>query len=418
MRPIIASVSLKLNATQRTAVGVLALCALMNMLSRGVGESFAVFLLPISREFGTDRAALTGVYSAYMLIVGLMSPFAGMAIDRLGPRICYGMGLLLFGAAYALAGYSQSLWHMYLLIGGLSAMGSSLIGSVTASGLVSRWFRTRLPTAMGILAASLGTGMLLVAPLMQAIVERWGWRQAYTGLGMSAMALVLPLMLLPWKRIAAGSPEVLEATATRASTQAAWTVLRALRTKTFWALSGVMFFTSITTYTIIVQLVASFIDAGISPLRSATMFGLVGMVSIAGMMGAGVLAERFGERAVATLSYSSTILGIGVLSLIMSHPEQWLLTLFVLLFGTMQGSRGPLVAVLAARHYPGAMGRVYGMVMMSSGVGAAVGSWASGHLFDLTHSYQAGYALAATSAACGLSIFWLVRQMDGKNALR
>lgn len=408
----------RLSGAQRTALGVLTLCVSMNMLSRGVGESFAVFLLPIAREFGADRAALTGVYSTYMLVVGLMSPFAGMAIDRLGPRVCYGVGLLLFGFAYVLTGSSQALWHMYLLIGGLSAMGSSLIGSVTASGLVSRWFSARLPTVMGLLAASLGTGMLLVAPLMQWIVERWGWRQAYSGLGIICLILVVPLVLLPWKRIAAGSPEVLKATASRASTQAAWTVSRALRTKMFWALSGVMFFTSITTYTVSVQLVASFIDAGLSPLHSASVFGLVGMVSIAGMMGAGVLAEKFGERAVATLSYSSTILGIGVLSLIMFQASQWLVIMFVLLFGTMQGSRGPLVAVLAARHYPGAMGRVYGMVMMCSGVGAAVGSWSSGHLFDLTHSYQAGFALAAISAACGLSIFWLVRQMDGKNSLR
>jgi MFS family permease len=409
---------LKLKAPQRAALGVLALCALMNMLSRGVGESFAVFLLPIAREFGTDRAALTGVYSTYMLVVGLMSPLAGLAIDRLGPRICYSAGLFMFGLAYALAGWSQSLWHLYLLIGGLSAMGSSLIGSVTASGLVSRWFRERLPTAMGILAASLGTGMLLIAPLMQAVVERWGWRQAYSGLGITALIMLVPLLLLPWKRIAAGSPEVLKATASRASTQAAWTASRALRTRMFWALSGVMFFTSVTTYTIGVQLVASFIDAGLSPLHAASVFGLVGMVSIVGMMGAGVLAEKFGERAVATLSYSSTILGIGVLSLMMLHPSQWLVTLFVILFGTMQGSRGPLVAVLAARHYPGAMGLIYGMVMMCSGVGAAVGSWASGHLYDMTHSYQAGFALAATSAACGLSIFWGVRQMDGKNTAR
>jgi MFS family permease len=351
-------------------------------------------------------------------VVGLMSPLAGLAIDRLGPRICYSAGLFMFGLAYALAGWSQSLWHLYLLIGGLSAMGSSLIGSVTASGLVSRWFRERLPTAMGILAASLGTGMLLIAPLMQAVVERWGWRQAYSGLGITALIMLVPLLLLPWKRIAAGSPDVLKATASRASMQAVWTASRALRTRMFWALSGVMFFTSVATYTIGVQLVASFIDAGLSPLHAASVFGLVGMVSIAGMMGAGVLAEKFGERAVATLSYSSTILGIGVLSLIMLHPTQWLVTVFVILFGTMQGSRGPLVAVLAARHYPGAMGRVYGMVMMCSGVGAAVGSWASGHLYDMTHSYQAGFALAATSAACGLSIFWGVRQMDGKNTTR
>ena len=209
-----------------------------------------------------------------------------------------------------LAGRASTLWHLYALIGVLSAMGSGLIGSVVASSLVSRWFQARLATAMGILAAALGTGMLLIAPLMQTLVDHWGWRNAYTGTGLAAVLLLLPLMLLPWKRIAAGSPEVLRATASRAGAQAEWTSLRALRSKMFWALSGVMFFTSVTTYTISVQLVASFVDAGFSPLKAASIFGLIGMVSIAGMLSAGVLAERFGERAVATLSYSSTILAL------------------------------------------------------------------------------------------------------------
>ena len=63
---------------QRAAIGVLALCTLMNTLSRGIGESFAIFLLPITREFGADRAAITGVYSTFVVVVGLMSPLVGM----------------------------------------------------------------------------------------------------------------------------------------------------------------------------------------------------------------------------------------------------------------------------------------------------------------------------------------------------
>ena len=66
---------------------------MMNLLSRGIGESYAVFLLPLAREFGAERGALTGVYSTYMLFAGIMSPLAGIAFDRLGPRFCYCVGL-------------------------------------------------------------------------------------------------------------------------------------------------------------------------------------------------------------------------------------------------------------------------------------------------------------------------------------
>ena len=398
---------------QRAALGVLALCTLMNTLSRGIGESFAIFLLPITREFGADRASITGVYSTFVLVVGLMSPLVGVMVDRLGARLCYGLGLTLFASAYALAGSMTALWQMYLLIGVLSAVGSTLIGAVPASSLVSRWFGVRLPSAMGMLSAALGTGMLIVAPLVQAMVEHNGWRSAYLTIGIGLFALLLPLLLLPWRRISAGAPEVVAAAARRASAQVAWTIGRALRTPIFWALSGVMFFTSITTYTINVQLVACLVDAGFKPLEAATVFGLVGMLSIVGMLGAGVLAERFGERWVATLSYGATILGIGMLALASRYPSGPLIGVFVLLFGTMQGSRGPLVAVLAARNFPGAMGRVYGMVLVNVGVGAGIGSWASGTLYDFTGAYYAGFALAAVCAVIGLYFFWSVRSLSG-----
>lgn len=391
----------------------------MNILSRGVGESFAVFLLPVSREFGADRAALTGVYSTYMLVIGLMSPLAGLAVDRLGPRRCYMTGLALLAIAYSLAGYMQSLWHMYALIGGLSAVGSTLIGMVPASSLTSRWFSRRLPTAMGMLSAALGTGMLIVAPIVQALVEQTGWRQTYRSMGWMLVVVLVPLLLLPWRRISAGSPEVAALTAGRQAGHSAWTVQRALRTRLFWALSGVMFVTSITTYTVNVQLVAFLIDTGFSPMQAASIFGLVGMSSIVGMLGAGLLAERIGERWVATLSYGASLLGIGLLAITIRYPSVIVIAAFVLTFGTMQGSRGPLVATLAARNFPGAMGRVYGMVLLSMGAGAALGSWASGFLYDLTGGYGAGFLLSAACALIGLVLFWTVRGLsNSKIALR
>lgn len=399
--------------SQRAALGVLALCTLMNILSRGVGETFAVFLLPVAQAFGADRGALTGVYSTHMLVIGLMSPLAGVALDRLGPRRCYGIGLTLFGGAYALAGSMQALWQMYLLIGVLSAVGSTLIGMVPASSLASRWFRQRLPTAMGVLSAALGTGMLLIAPLSQWLVDHLGWRTAYQVLGGTLLLVLAPLMALPWRPIAAGAPDVMGATAQRVSEQAAWTIARALRTPIFWALTIVMFLTSMSTYTINVQLVACLVESGVAPLQAATLFGLVGMVSIVGMLGAGALAERFGERWVATLSYSATIAGIAVLALATRYPNLAVIGAFVLLFGTMQGSRGPLVAVLAARSFPGAMGRVYGTVLVGMGAGAAVGSWASGALYDFTGGYLSGFLLAAVAAMGGLTLFWTVPQLAG-----
>lgn len=387
----------------------------MNLLSRGIGESYAVFLLPLAREFGADRGALTGVYSTYMLFAGIMSPLAGIAFDRLGPRFCYCVGLALFGSAYALAGWLGALWQLYLLVGVAGGVGAALIGMVPASGLANRWFRTRLASAMGVLYAALGTGLLIIAPGTQWLIERYGWRGAYHVLGGVLLALLPLVLALPWRRIAAGRDERADKSAQPAARQNAWTIARALATPAFWALFGVMFFTSVTTYAIGVQAVAYLVEIGFAPLEAASIYGLVGMISIVGMLGSGVLAERIGERPVATLSYSSTIIGIGMLALLDWHRAYALVGAFVLLFGTMQGSRGPLVAVLAARNFSGGgLGTVYGTIMVGMGLGGAVGSWAAGTLHDLTGDYRAGFLLAALCAGCGLGLFWTVRALSAQ----
>jgi len=56
------------------------------MLGRGLGDSYAVFLLPLEREYGWTRYQLTSVYSVFLLVSGFAAPLIGMLFDRVGPR--------------------------------------------------------------------------------------------------------------------------------------------------------------------------------------------------------------------------------------------------------------------------------------------------------------------------------------------
>ena len=405
-------------ASQRAALGVLATCTLISLMSRGIGETFAIFLLPIAREFHVERAALTGIYSVYMLGLGLMSPLAGLIFDRLGPRLCYGVGMALYASTCLLAASASSLWQLYLLVGVGNAVGASMLGMVPASALASRWFGSRLPTALGIISASLGVGILLFAPIAQSLIDLNGWRGAYRTLGLALLGATLIVFILPWRRIAAGSTEIMRARSAAAVGATEWNIPRAIRTPVFWALFGVMFFTSLSTYAVMVQLVAYLVESGVTPIRAASIFGLVGMVSIVGMIGAGMLAERIGEVRVAMLSYGATIAGTAALALVSQSTTMAFIGAFVLLFGTMQGSRGPLVATLSARHFAGGrQGGIYGAILIGMGTGGALGAWGSGVLFDLTGHYLAGFALSAFGAACGLALFLTVPGLGARPAL-
>src|SRR5205807_2224353 len=80
-------------------------------------------------------------------------------------------------------------------------------------------------------------------------------------------------------------------------------LLAALRSPLYWGLCQVFFGTAAAMFSVIVQLVAFFVDAGFSPIAAATAYGMLGMMSALSVMGSGLLAERFGYRQTVTATF-------------------------------------------------------------------------------------------------------------------
>ena len=377
------------------------------MFGRGLGDTYAVFLLPLEREFGWSRSEVTGVYSIYLLVNGFTAPLVGLAFDRLGPRWVYGAGTACLGASFFLASGLAGLWQFYLFIGALVGLGVSLNGMVPSSALLTRWYRARLSAALGIAFSAVGVGTLIFVPLAQYLVTQYDWRLAYRIFGVALLAL-LPVVLfaIPWGRFSAGHPEVHTSKSKRAG---GWTLRAAMGTRIYWGLAQVFVCTAIAMFSVIVQLVAFFIEAGFSPFAAATAFGALGMLSAASVMGSGFLSERFGYRQTATASFVGTAAGMAILILITFWPSTMLLLLFVPIFGLCMGVRGPIVSSICARHFSGAnVATIYGTIYSCNALGAAFGSWTGGLLHDLTGGYRAGIAVALGFVAFAIAPFWTV----------
>src|ERR1700744_3798372 len=190
----------------RVALGVLALCFALSVIGRGLGESFTVFLKPISESFGWDRAQVVSVYSLSALAGGLASPLIGRLFDYSGPRSVYSLGLLLLGGAFLFAGHAQQLWQFQLSLGLCVGVGIAFIGNVPNSILLGRWFGPRLPTAMAVVYSATGAGVLILLPASQILIDHLGWRGAFQVFGGATLFLLLPLLLLPWRLYSTGSP--------------------------------------------------------------------------------------------------------------------------------------------------------------------------------------------------------------------
>ena len=375
------------------------------MFGRGLGDTYAVFLLPLERDLGWSRSELTSVYSIYLLVNGCTAPFVGLLFDRLGPRWVYGAGMASLGAAMLLAGGLTQLWQFYLFIGVLVGLGVSLNGMVPASALLARWYRERLSTAIGIAYSAFGVGTVLFVPLVQSLVGEFGWRASYRILGWILVALAPVVVLaIPWQTFAAGGA--------RQGAQKAgegWTLAAAARSPVFWGLVQVFFCTAWGMFSIVVQLVAFFVEAGFSPIAAATAFGIVGLFSAMSVMGSGLVAERFGYRQTVTVSIAGTLTGMSLL-VALTFAQTWLLLVaFVPVFGFCMGVRGPIVSSVAARYFAGPrVATIYGVVYASNAMGAALGAFAGGLLHDLTGGYRAGLGMAIVFMLLAALPFWTV----------
>ena len=392
----------------RVALNVLALCFMLSVLGRGLGESFTVFLKPIAESFGWDRAQVVSVYSLSALAGAVGAPLIGRLFDRSGPRTVYSIGLLLLGGAFLIAPRAQHLWQFQLSLGLCVGLGIAFIGNVPNSILLGRWFGPRLPTAMAVVYSATGAGVLILLPASQLLIDHIGWREAYQLFGVVALLLVLPLLILPWRLFSTGSPQLAKSAATDFDDEG-WTLLRAMRHHAFWALFCTFFFTAIGMYAISPQVVAYLIDAGFPPLQAATAWGFSGVVLLFGMLGVSYLDGIIGRRPSVLFSYAVSIAGILMLWLLQWYPNFWLLSGFVICFGSMIGSRGPLLTATAMKMFRGEhVGTIYGAISIGSGLGSAIGSWGGGLIHDWAHSYNPLIAFSLLSVLFGMIPFLFV----------
>jgi MFS family permease len=390
------------------ALNVLALCFALAVLGRGLSESFTVFLKPISENFGWDRAEVVSVYSLSWLMSGLTAPLVGRLFDRSGPRTVYALGLVLLGGAFLAASRAQSLWQFQLSIGLCVGLGAALVGNVPNSILLGRWFGPRLPTAMAVVYSAMGGGVLVLLPTSQLLIDRIGWRDSYQLFGAIVLCLVVPLLLLPWRMLAGGSPNVMQKAQIDLE-DSGWTLASAMRHHAFWALFSTFFFTAVGMYAISAQIVAFLIDSGFHPLQAATAWGFSGVVLTFGMIGVSTLDGLIGRRPSVLFSYAVSIIGIFFLWLLQWYPNYWLLTAFVICFGSMIGSRGPLITATALKFFRGKrVGTIFGTISIGSGLGSAFGSWSGGLIHDYTHGYNALIVFALINVVLGMLPFLVV----------
>jgi MFS family permease len=396
----------------RAAVAVLVTVFAMNLLGRGSGETYSVFLLPMEQAFGWSRSQLTSVYSTYLLVGAVVAPWVGTLFDRFGPRVVYGVGMAALATANLLASTLESIAAFYLYAGACVGIGVALVGMVPASGLLVRWYRARLSTAIGLVFAAGGCGTLFFVPVTQGLLNALDWRMTYRVIGIGFLLLVpIVAFVIPWKRFAVGHAEY-AAERTRAAGTTGWTLRAALRTPTYWGLATMFGFTSVGMFVVFPQTVAFLISLGFTPIVAATAFAFAAMASVFSVSGTGFFAERWGYRLTLTTSFAGSAVGVMVLFALSLYSAAWLLPVYVLTFGLSQGVRGPIISSICAKRFAGArVATIYGTLYSVNAVGAAIGALTGGILYDLTGGYRTGFIVSVIALTIAALPMWTVREL-------
>ncbi len=379
----------------------------MTSFSRGMGESFAVFLIPLSEYFDWERASVTSIFSIYMFFLGVGSFLSGIAFDKFGGKFNYLFGTFLLSSAYFSSGYLDKLWQFYFFIGVLGGLGASMVGIVPSQSILSKWFKKRLSTALSIAFAGQGLGVLFFAPICQILINNFGWMESYKFVGIFFILLLFVLFFLPWKIIDKNDKKNLQRNNINALSNIK--LKEALSEKTFWIFFFIFLSTSAGIFGISLQVVAYLIHCGFSGVESAFFFGLMGMLTFPGMALTGIAADIWPKHFVSSFSYFLTFFGIISLYLLQFNPNYYLIIIFVISFGLSAGARGPIITSLMAKIYAGRnLASIYGTSIIGQGVGAASGAFVTGFLFDIYSVYNIGFLFCSIFTFFGAVLFWKI----------
>lgn len=357
--------------------------------------SFAAFFGALEAEFGASRGDIALVFSVAAFVWFLSGAPAGVLADRYGVRRVAIVGVACIALALAIAAVASSLNVLYATYSIGLGLGVGLV-YVPSIGAVQPWFNANRALASGIAVAGIGAGNV-AGPLLAAWwIGIFGWRGAFLGLALFALAL-------------GGAAALAIRNKPRASAAAADGIaLRAaLRTTPFWLIFASLFLSCIGLFVPMVHLGPYAVDAGYTAAQGVALVSLIGLGSLLGRFTIGGPADRLGRIPALSAMYA----GLGVMFVLWwAASAYWVLALFAVVFGICYGAYVALLPTIVMDLYGArSVSGIIGCLYTGCGFGTLIGPWLAGAAYDALGTYQApiaaGALLSFAAAVCVLPLY-------------
>ena len=368
---------------------------------------FTAFFNPIVTEMGWTRAQTSLAFSLRSVEGGIVQPIIGFLVDRIGPRKCIFVGVLITGTALLLMSRINSLPSFYgtflmLALGATAALG------IPEYAAIANWFRRRRALTMGILSAGFGLSGVMT-PILVLLIHTYNWRITMVVIGILIIAIGVPLSLVvrhkpeQYGYLPDGEEPRYEVTQSADSgvaengldgvAEKGLSVKQALRTRTYWLLMLMILFPGFSMSAIMVHEMPVLISVGISEnLAGLTMLGIT-ISSLIGRLGFSWLGDTYDKRYLLAIACALQTIGVFIFANI---NTPWMIVPFLLTFGPGYGAQIPLLPAIQADYFGiKAFASLQGLFAVGWMIPGIIAPFLAGWLYDVRESYNLAFTIFA-----------------------
>jgi len=364
---------------RRSTVFAIIAAALAVMLSSGIRQSFGLFVIPVSELFGGERATFSVALAWNSIIYGL--PIVGILADRIGSRIVLLGGGIVYVAGLVLWSIIDNQGGLFISVSVMIGLALSATSYVVVLGAVAQLVPPETRSrSFGIITAAGSSGMFVVPPLTQWLIDAQDWRTTLLVLAAVASIIIFLGLALPSKRDGdeENSAELHEPFIK---------LLQSARKHNGYLLLVAGFFVcGFHVAFVAAHLPAYLADKGLGEIGAVSL-SLIGVFNLIGSYLFGWLGDFYRKKYLLSLLYLLRAVAFAVFLFVPLTRSSGLIfaaAIGFLWLATVPLTSGTVAQIFGTRN----LSTMFGIVFLSHQVGAFLGVWLGGLSFDRLGTYD------------------------------
>ena len=392
------------NTKKKVFYGWFILIALWLLMAVTMGlcnNTMSQFLKPMCEALSISRTSYSLLISTITVTALCIYPVVGGLLNK------YRKGWLIRGSALLVVvgfiglSFVENTTGMYAM-GVIMGVGTAFTNICMINILLNNWFHAKKGFVMGLVSTGSGVGSAVFNPLANALIVSSGYQTAFRVLGLAALALMLPILLLykfapedigllPYGLEGNGVSGGENSKKNAPAAVCGMTRVQAMKTPKFYILFFICVALVVGVMGIWFHISAYLTDLGYSPAKAASIISVISIVLAVSKLFFGWLNDRIG-------TYKNflvfTLLSTVGIFLTLQFGNAQLAILCAVMFG-ITFSEPNVMAQLITVHAFGSkhFQDIFSIISMAVNLGGVIAGPISGTIYEKTGSYSRAIVL-------------------------